>query len=144
LAGVENEIPWGCLRGAIDYAGNGGSGPDAFPAPGSDINQNGTVIPYQRLGNQRVSLSAIPDGTSVTFLVGERNYNKKYLNNSGLYDENNGYIDGWDWDTIRWGYMEPAPDRYDDSIADLRFGSSHPAGVQFVFADGSVRMVRYG
>jgi prepilin-type N-terminal cleavage/methylation domain-containing protein len=144
LPGVENGISWGCPRGALDYAGNGGTGPGVFPDAGTDANQNGTVIPYKRLGNPRVGLTSIPDGTSVTFLVGERNYNKKYLNDPTRLDENDGYMDGWDWDTIRWGYEGPAPDRFDESAADLRFGSSHPAGVQFVFADGSVRLVRFG
>lgn len=59
-------------------------------------------------------------------------------------EENNGYVGGWDWDTIRWGYQEPAPDRFDESEKDQRFGSSHQAGVLFVYADGSVRLVRFG
>jgi hypothetical protein len=65
------------------------------------------------------------------------------MNQSWQWDENNGYIDGWDWDTIRWGYQVPAPDRYDNSYYDLRFGSSHPTLLNAVFGDGSVRIIRY-
>ena len=139
LQGVQSGMP-NSLRGAIDYAGNGGIGPSNFPADASFIDQTGVLIP--RAGN-KVSLADLPDGASNTLLVGERNFNRKLSGQSWMYDENNGYINGWDWDTIRWGYDRPAPDRHDDSYYDLRFGSSHTGGVQFVLADGSVRMVRY-
>ena len=140
LAGIQSGMPPG-PRGAIDYAGNGGTGPFIFPDGFPWLNQNGVVIP--RVGPDHVSLSDSPDGASNTLLVGERNFTRAREEQSWQWDENNGYIDGWDWDTIRWGYEAPAPDRHDDSYYDRRFGSSHPAGVQFVFADGSVRMIYY-
>jgi prepilin-type N-terminal cleavage/methylation domain-containing protein/prepilin-type processing-associated H-X9-DG protein len=146
LPGIESGLPAGSLRGAIDYAGNGGTGPSdgwIFWAQGYPwAGHNGLVIPRADPGRPR--LTDIPDGSSNTLLVGERNVNVAQLNQSWQYDENNGYIDGWDWDTIRWGYETPAPDRRDTSYYSWRFGSSHPAGAQFVFADGSVRLVRFG
>jgi prepilin-type N-terminal cleavage/methylation domain-containing protein len=143
LPGDEQDgLPYRTLRGAIDYAGNGGTGPFIFPDGYPWLGQNGTVIP--RVGPERVGLTRIPDGTSNTLLVGERNFNKAREGEWWQFDENNGYVDGWDWDTIRWGYDVPAPDRRDDSNADRRFGSAHPAGVQFVYADGSVRLIQYG
>lgn len=143
LPGIQTAgIPVGCLRGAIDYAGNGGTGPFIFPDGYPWLHQNGVVIP--RVGPDRVSLTNIPDGVSNTLLVGERNVNIALLGQSWMWDENNGYFDGWDWDTIRWGYDVPAPDRRDDSYYDWRFGSSHRGGVQFVLADGSVRLIAYG
>jgi prepilin-type N-terminal cleavage/methylation domain-containing protein len=147
LTGTTSGMPDG-LRGAIDYAGNGGTGgsvPGQFPDGGYPTwpDQNGTVVP--RYNAEHVTLNHIPDGTSNTLLVGERNFNRARDGQSlQQWDENNGYVDGWDWDTIRWGYSVPAPDRWDDSYYDLRFGSSHPAGVQFVLADGSVRTILYG
>jgi prepilin-type N-terminal cleavage/methylation domain-containing protein len=141
LPGVQSGMPDGYLRGAIDYAGNGGTGPAIFPAGYPWLNQNGLVIP--RVGPDPVSLTNIPDGASNTLLVGERNFNRAREGESWQWDENNGYIDGWDWDTIRWGYEVPARDRRDGSYYDRRFGSSHPAGVQFVLGDGSVRMIYY-
>jgi prepilin-type N-terminal cleavage/methylation domain-containing protein len=140
LVGIQSGLPDGVLRGAIDYAGNGGTGPYIFPDGYPWLDQNGVVLPNSNGG---LRLSAITDGTSNTLLAGERNFNREHFNQSWQYDENNGYIDGWDWDTIRWGYEAPAPDRYDDSYYDWRFGSSHPAGFNAVFADGSVRLLRY-
>lgn len=143
LPGVETPgIPVGCKRGAIDYAGSGGTGPNIFPGGFPWLNQTGLVIP--RVGPVPVNLTDIPDGATNTLLVGERNFNDARLGQSWMYDENNGYFNGWDWDTIRWGYEVPARDRRDGSYYDRRFGSPHSAGVQFVFGDGSVRMINYG
>jgi prepilin-type N-terminal cleavage/methylation domain-containing protein len=144
LPGIESGMPDRSIRGAIDYAGNGGIGPyDGWRFNGAGLpweGQNGMVVPR---ADARLQLHAIPDGSSNTLLVGERNVNLAHLGDWTQADENNGYIDGWDWDTIRWGYEVPTPDRRDQSTYCWRFGSSHPAGVQFVFADGSVRLVRF-
>jgi len=140
LPGIENGLPPGTMRGAIDYAGNGGTGAFVFPDGNPWPNQNGVVIPRT---NGTMKFSNITDGTSNTLLVGERNVNVRHLNESWQWDENDGYFDGYDWDTIRWGYQLPAPDRRDDSYYDWRFGSSHTGCWQAVFADGSVHVLRY-
>lgn len=142
LPGIQSSLPSGSKRGALDYAGNGGIGPHIFPAGNPWRNQTGLVIPAS--GPDPIRANEISDGASNTLLVGERNVNRKRLGQSDQYDENNGYFNGWDWDTIRWGYERPAPDRYDNSHYDRRFGSSHRGGVQFVLGDGAVRMVNYG
>jgi prepilin-type N-terminal cleavage/methylation domain-containing protein len=146
-------------RGAIDYAGNGGvgdspsGGQQLFPtSPGAWINQNGTIIPvgFRDAGGvyrpaamrDRVS-GAMPDGDAYTILVGERNYNRQRMADSSQQDENNGYVAGYSWDTIRWGYDVPAADRLDMSDFDTRFGSSHNLIAQFVFCDGGVRTISY-
>jgi uncharacterized protein DUF1559 len=76
-------------------------------------------------------------------MIGERNVNVAKLGDSSQWDENNGYIDGLDWDTMRWAYERPAPDRKDSSYYDRRFGSSHPAGFNAVLGDGSVRLISF-
>jgi prepilin-type N-terminal cleavage/methylation domain-containing protein len=134
-------------RGAIDYAGNGGNSTPVYPAdnaylfaPGP-MKKNGTVVP--RTNIVHINSPNIPDGLSSTILVGEREVNRKWLGNGQGYDENNGYIDGWDWDTIRWSHNVPVPDRFDDYPYSLQFGSAHIAGVNFLFADGTVRLIGY-
>ena len=139
LPGVQSGMPDG-PRGAIDYAGNGGTGPFVFPDGFPWLDQSGVVIPRN---NGSLNGILIPDGTSNTLMVAERNVNLSRLGDSTQWDENNGYIDGWDWDTIRWGYEVPAPDRRDASFYDRRFGSSHPGVFNGAFCDGSVRIIRF-
>jgi hypothetical protein len=138
--GIQSGLPT-TLRGGLDYAGNGGTGPAEFPAAASWFNQTGAVIP--RTDRDRVGPGNLKDGAPYTLLVGERNFNMLRRADPSQWDENNGYISGWDWDTIRWGYATPAPDRNDMSNADLRFGSSHPLVVQFVLCDGAVKSINY-
>lgn len=142
LMSTQSGMPDG-MRGAIDYAGNGGFGnttpSDIFPDSASFSNQNGVIIP--RLNNEKISGGTIKDGASNTVMFGERNYNRK--GSSQNWDENNGYINGWDWDTIRWSYQKPAPDRNDSSYYDRRFGGPHPGTFVVVMADGSVKPISY-
>jgi type II secretory pathway pseudopilin PulG len=138
--GIQSGMPT-TPRGGLDYAGNGGTGPAVFPAAASWNNQTGAVIP--RTDRDRVGPGNVKDGQSYTLLLGERNFNMLRRADPTQWDENNGYVSGWDWDTIRWGYAIPAPDRNDMSNADLRFGSSHPNIVQFVLCDGAVKSINY-
>ena len=169
LPGVQSGMPDG-MRGQIDYAGSGGSGlqrdrkhPHAplsslpgygvqFPDAWSFYRQMGVIIPrtedndrgggwHGKIVNEQITQTEIIDGTSNTMMFGERNWNR--LGNSTHWDENNGYINGWDWDTIRWSYSNPVPDRRDTSYYDLRFGSSHPAVFMVTMADGSVRPIQF-
>jgi hypothetical protein len=85
----------------------------------------------------------MPDGDGVTILVGERNFNRQRMADPTQQDEDNGFIAGYSWDTIRWGYDIPAWDRADMSDFDTRFGSSHTMIAQFVYCDGSVKAINY-
>jgi len=86
-----------------------------------------------------------------TLMVGEKAVNRGLLGQSQT-DDDSGWVDGWDWDVIRWGYFQPIPDWNDPNPAVAHatnyqahgsFGSSHTSGFNVVLADGSVRMVRF-
>jgi prepilin-type N-terminal cleavage/methylation domain-containing protein/prepilin-type processing-associated H-X9-DG protein len=149
-------------RCRTDYAGNGGWGNGRgvaanmntpYPDVASAIRANGTIIPVgyftsnvppQFVRNlDLVGLGNIEDGAAFTLLFGERNYNFDARGNEASYpDEDNGYVAGYTWDTIRWGYASPAEDR-NNNIPSTIFGSSHPGGAQFVFCDGHTAYLPY-
>jgi prepilin-type processing-associated H-X9-DG protein len=135
-------------RGAIDYAGNGGNTLPMYPAdadaliPPATTDKNGTVVP--RVNIVRIDSQHLPRGSSSTLLVGDRQANLKTLGTGKDDDEKTGYIGAWSWDTIRWSFAAFAPDRRDDASFSREFGSSHPDGVNFLYADGSVRNLAFG
>jgi prepilin-type N-terminal cleavage/methylation domain-containing protein len=97
-----------------------------------------------RTWSGRVKLSAISDGTSNTFLFGEKhirpeNYAKKYPDgDNSVYnsDDSGAYTRGA-------GPTRPlALSPQDAGLPGQRFGSYHAGVCQFVFGDGSVRAIR--
>jgi hypothetical protein len=67
-------------------------------------------------------------------------------------DDDAGFVEGYDFDTIRWGYLPPTHDWFDPaapyagiSYLESRgaFGSAHPGALQAVFVDGSVHSISY-
>jgi prepilin-type N-terminal cleavage/methylation domain-containing protein len=118
----------------IDYAGNAGDQSEG---------QNGLVM---RTTRGVVRIADVTDGTSGTVLLGEKQMNRAMFGQST--DDNESYCTpGWngDWEVYRWGAALPAPDfnTAGDSDPSHLFGSAHTAGFTCVFADGSVRFVRY-
>ena len=149
--------PWARgFYGLSSYGGSAGrravhsGGPPAFPF----ISRDGVFY----LGSN-ISLNDIGDGTSNTFLFGERlHHDPEFdLRRPLLWSEATP-VGGWG----RWGYVanagvmfqvtlhSAAPINYrvptggDRSTLENRgcaFGSGHPGGANFAFADGSVRFL---
>ena len=105
----------------------------------SNLDGTGVVRQYYP-----VRIIEIRDGTSNTFLVGDKRLNLAALG-SPQPDDNEGYTAGFDVDTVRNTSLPPAPDFFDNGWDKAsRFGSSHAAGINAVFADGSVHFISYG
>ncbi|HWY87445.1 MAG TPA: DUF1559 domain-containing protein, partial [Gemmataceae bacterium] len=68
-----------------------------------------------------------------------------YMGNGNRSDDNEGYTAGNDWDTMRSANNPPAPDTNAPTPEKgfATFGSSHPSGLNVVFADGSVRPISF-
>jgi len=93
----------------------------------------------------KVTMSTIPDGTSNTLLVGEKQLNPQaYM--GGDWHDDCGWADGWDPDVVRYTGFQPNPDasfNRQGGWEGYRFGSAHATGMQGLMTDGSVRMIPY-
>jgi hypothetical protein len=138
---VVTSSEWG-VRAMMDYAGNAGT--EGAP-PASGHGTNGLVVCTK--ANLTIGLNddSIPDGASNTLLVGEKHLNSAMF---GPYQWNDdeGYVAGFDQDTICWAERQPAQD--DNQVSaysndDGRFGSAHSGIFNAVMADGAVRSISY-
>jgi prepilin-type N-terminal cleavage/methylation domain-containing protein/prepilin-type processing-associated H-X9-DG protein len=119
------------------YAAVGGSNPTS----GSSLNRNGVM--YQ---SSKTRFGDITDGSSNTVVVGERAYGKSsyFVMNPIIYYGaiwTGVYAPGKDGSTM-WtltGGSTFSPNRGNGD--HWNFSSRHQRGTQFVFADGSVRLV---
>ncbi|MCA9261432.1 MAG: DUF1559 domain-containing protein [Planctomycetales bacterium] len=88
----------------------------------------------------------ISDGTTNTYMVGEKFLNTDGYESEGDVDggDNHSYFQGWDWDTNRWATEDwiPLPDR-PGLEAYQAFGSAHPSAWNVVMCDGSVHPMGY-
>jgi len=92
----------------------------------------------------------IEDGTSNTLLVSEKCTNLAFIESVNT-DNNEGWVAGFDWDVIRWGWLQPQPDYNDPGLSGSNidrtlsgaFGSSHAGVFNAVLCDSSVRSLSY-
>jgi prepilin-type N-terminal cleavage/methylation domain-containing protein len=114
---------------------------------------------------QPVTFARITDGTSKTLIIAEKYVrNDNYLGGSLHYSDDRGWSDGWDGDQMRSTCLLPVNDSdpigWDPTLGKyfgddfstgpvggsynvLQFGSAHTAGINAVFADGSVHSISY-
>lgn len=150
-----------------NYLGDNGqlwvdNGSAAFGWWGNEGQQG--VITSRRAGKH--TFANITDGTSNTFMIGEKFTLLDYAQGGGYDNDRYGMVGGQWVDTMRgagpqngnghgWDALSLAnPARNlasnDPSIVGdtwrsmFIFGSNHPAGINAVFADGSVHNIKYG
>jgi prepilin-type N-terminal cleavage/methylation domain-containing protein/prepilin-type processing-associated H-X9-DG protein len=138
-----------------DYAANGGStGAHAPEGPASLEEGKARTAFYTDFNGvvsetSMVTIAEIKDGTSNTYMVGERNIcPDSYYTGLDPADDNNLYV-GCDLDTIRWTYVNdqgqgylPFQDR-PGVFTRHEFGSAHASGFNMAFCDGSVHVMGY-
>ena len=110
---------------------------------GSYFVQNGTATKLDYQPNTRIK--NIADGTSKTMMIFEKRLTLPYTTNGS--DDDEGWSSGWDYDTVRTTICPPQADgvqKIAGTNASFRTpGAAHAAGLNTVFADGSVRSIGY-
>ena len=107
-------------------------------------NFNNPQYPANQWVGGQTTIGTIPDGTSNTLMVSEKQLNwRRYL--SGDWHDDAGWADGWDPDVARYTGFQPQSDQQygQGGWGGYRFGSAHATGMNGVFGDGSVRFIRY-
>jgi prepilin-type N-terminal cleavage/methylation domain-containing protein/prepilin-type processing-associated H-X9-DG protein len=102
----------------------------------------------------QVTLASIEDGTSNTYMVGEKIINPDFYSTGLGLGDNQGWDVGWTSDNVRSvGLLSPIPSppaadyqpMQDTPGADqaANFGSAHPNGFGMAFCDGAVASINY-
>ena len=97
-----------------------------------------TGVGYLR---SEVRIADITDGTSNTYLVGEKLVSRIGYSSSDDPGHDQCFFCGVDWDNTRWSVDPPLADN--DSPDPERFGSAHASVFHVVMCDGSVRAVSF-
>jgi prepilin-type N-terminal cleavage/methylation domain-containing protein len=144
--------------GRADYASNAGAGPFfGWGGPSSladgdkgigidhDTVRQSTGVIYL---HSKLPLAKILDGTSKTYLAGEKNLNPDDYATGNAPDDNHSAYQGADIDVCRWTGVSGGLDRIPlpDSqglCARFQFGSAHRNVCQVVMCDGSVRGISF-
>jgi prepilin-type N-terminal cleavage/methylation domain-containing protein/prepilin-type processing-associated H-X9-DG protein len=112
------------------------------PWPGTPPNYRGCIVRRTMPNTTGIVVTQVTNGngTANTVLVSEKRLN---VNNyqTGDWHDDQGWIDGWDPDVVRYGALQPAKDSA--SVSGYEFGSAHDTGMNVCFADASVRFINY-
>jgi prepilin-type N-terminal cleavage/methylation domain-containing protein/prepilin-type processing-associated H-X9-DG protein len=143
-----------------DYAGSVGSC-TAYPPTSTSVIWSGTsangaliqgVLNANGSFTSLTSLAKITDGTSNTFLAGEKHvpagmYGRAKVGDGSIYNGvwtiYSGRLAGPE-DPLAQSPYDVSPSLHGDAFFGRKFGSSHPGLCQFVFCDGSVKAISTG
>jgi len=91
----------------------------------------------------RITSADVSDGTSNTYLLGEKYLNPDSYENGNDIGDNEAALVGDDHDVARWAASEPLQDTPGFLDNGERFGSAHASGFNMAFCDGSAQTVSY-
>ncbi len=143
------------LAGRTDYAINCGTdlvelggGPGSISAArnfnwaAENLNPQLTGICWER---STVRMGRITDGTSKTYLVGEKYLNPDHYRTGTAANDNETWCTGFNNDNYRSSRDLPRPDTpgYSDNNRYSIWGSAHPAVFHMAYCDGSVQGIDY-
>ena len=134
-------------RAMMDYVGNGGSYGSAGDFTSNANSLDGPLVPSSNTSGKKVKITNIKDGTSSSLLVGEKYLNAKTATTQSDCNDDQGWTDGWDNDTIcfvrGWSSTNPIyPPQPHGSAGTCGsiFGTIHTT-LTTVFCDGSVHSI---
>jgi prepilin-type N-terminal cleavage/methylation domain-containing protein/prepilin-type processing-associated H-X9-DG protein len=114
------------------------AGPITYPFFAENLDMGGVMFQ-----NSAVRLTDITDGTSQTLAVGECIFDQRTGKRACIWAGMSGLRDGAIWISDVMWWVDEATAQV-NGTAPQAFSSRHPAGAQFAFCDGSVRLFRTG
>lgn len=151
---VARNAPLAQVHARTDYAANAGdppragvyAGPDSYAHADAagyawpDVSDH-TGISYQR---SEVAISSVRDGTSNTYLIGEKYLNPDHYATGLDPGDDWSMYSGYQNDVARSTFLgwTPRPDQ-PGLTRSTCFGSAHPEGCNFVFCDGAVHTIAF-
>jgi prepilin-type N-terminal cleavage/methylation domain-containing protein len=140
----------GGQRAMGDYVGNGGTWGSWAGFTISNNSLDGPLVPSFKTSGRIVSFSTMTNGSSNILLIGEKYINRLRAASAPDCNDDQGWTDGWDNDTMCFAagsaanqpIVTPQPNGTVGTCG-LIFGGAHTPGVRVVLCDGSVRGVSW-
>lgn len=111
--------------------------PDTYNEKSDKEFMNGVIF-----WTSMVKYKDIRDGSSHTYLIGEKNVDRDHYSSPGDWGNDTALFSGFDYDWNRWGAGAPAQDRAGVQAYTV-FGSAHATSFNMAFGDGTVRSIPY-
>jgi prepilin-type N-terminal cleavage/methylation domain-containing protein len=139
-AGAVPNVQWGSRPGSMSgIATFGWTVLNPASTTDAEILANLGVFHYR----SEVTLRQIVDGTTETYLLGEKYLNPDYYENGGDYTDTESAYSGNNDDVLRRTSLAPLPDTPGAGSREQRFGSAHVGGFIMAMCDASVTAVSF-